>query len=371
MMLARMLLPLMLLAAGDSPAQERIDVNDMKREDLAPFVAQVKEKGLAPVPYLVKSFEKGDVVFLGETHWIRENCRLVADAVGPLYREAGVRRLATEFLRSRHNEKINAIVTAPEYDEAAVIALMRDGPWPIWGFREYEDIYEAVWKLNRSLPEDSEPLLILGLDSEWDQHALWFEIEDKMKSFQVRLDREKHMTKVLEEGAFAANRKTLVHVGAAHALVCHGERLATVLYRKYPDRIFQIHLHSNIAAGRSRSRLTRMIEAIHEMNGGAPVGFDVLGTSFGELRDRHVVGWRYLPNKCFSDFAQGYLVLAPLDGLHRVNWIEGFVTDAAFAKAERICVKCGWVKKGESKGAKELNAALAKRFAGKLISESK
>jgi len=371
MRFARFVLPFLLLAVCTASAAEGTDVNDMKKEGLAPFTAHLKEKGLAPVPYLVKSFEKGEVVFLGETHWVRENCRLVSDAVGPLYREAGVRRLATEFLRSRHNDKINAIVTAAEYDEAAVIALMRDGPWPIWGFREYEAIYKSIWKLNKSLPKGAEPFLLIGLDSEWSQYALWFETPDKMDQFKTRMAREKHMIKTLDEQAFAKNLKTLVHVGAAHALVCHGERLATVLYKKYPDRIFQIHLHSNVPAGRSRSRLTRMIEALHKLNGGTPVGFDVLGTPFAPLRDRNAIWWRFLPKGTFSDFAQGYIVLAPLDGLHQVTWIDGFVTAESFAHAEKVCVKYRWAEAGAAQNAEDLNAVLAGRFAGKLISESK
>jgi hypothetical protein len=357
------------LLVGEAEAP-RIDVATLTPEQIEARASWVKEHGEPPVDYLVGKFADHDVVFVGENHWIRENCRFVRDALEPLYREAGVRALATEFVYSRFADDLNRIVTAPEYDEAGVIAIFREGPWPIWGFREYEEIFRAVWEINRKLGDGEEPMRVIPLDGAWSQHALWFE-PDKRKQFEMRLARERHMTKTLDEQAFGKGVKTLVHCGSGHALTSQGERLAAVLWRKYGKRLFQLHLHAEIPGRGGKSRFSPTLETIFAKAGGQPIGFDVIGSPLDELVDPTAVWWRFMPEARFSGFAQGYVFLVPTEELHRVRWIEGFVTKEKFEEALAICRRCGWAPKEGCSTPEELDAALAKRFAGERISGSR
>lgn len=351
-------------AAGQS---DRVDVAGLGPTDLAPYVEELEKRGAAPVDYLVRKCKKYGVVMVGEVHAVRENCRFMADAIGPLYHKAGVRQLATEFLRSKNTGRVNTLVTAAKWDGAQAADIQRDGPWPTWGYQEYLDILKAVWQLNRALPADAERFRIAGLDSDWTQHQLWFEVKDRRKQFDIRMAREKNMVKVMEEAAFAPGRKTIVHVGYSHSILCHGLRLGTVLYKKYPDRMFQVALHQSVSAGRRKmSKLTKFLEAVLAAREGRPVGIDVLGSRFGNLYDDRAMWARARRDYRFSDMAQGYVFLAPLDRLHRVTWVKGFITPDTFKQARAVAERVGYVKRGTCPDAKTLDSKLAEWFDGRI-----
>jgi len=351
-------------AAGQS---DRVDVAGLDPADIAPYVEELEKCGAAPVDYLVRKCKKYDVVMVGEVHAVRENCRFVADAIEPLYHRAGVRQLATEFLRSKNTGRVNTLVTAAKWDDAQAVDIQRDGPWPTWGYREYLDILKAVWRLNQALPAGADRFRVAGLDSDWTQHQLWFEVKDRRKQFEIRMAREKNMVEVMEKAAFAPKRKTIVHVGYSHSILCHGLRLGTVLYKKYPDRMFQVALHQPVSAGRRKvSRLTKFLEAVLAAREGRPVGFDVLGSRFGNLYDDKAMWARARRDYRFSDMAQGYVFLAPLDGLHRVTWVKGFITPDTFEQARAVAERAGYVKRGTCPDAEALDCKLAEWFDGRI-----
>ena len=66
----------------------------------------------------------------------------------------------------------------------------------------------------------------------------------------------------------------------------------------------------------------------------------------------------------FGSFVQGYVFLAPLDRLHSVTWIDGFINDSNFKKAHAVAKKMRWISEGECETPKELDAKLAERFCG-------
>ena len=350
-----------------------IDVGKVSPEDRARLAGTLKEHGLAPVDYVVGTFRDHEVVLLGETHGVQETCRFVADLVEPLYRRAGVRQLASEFIRSRNTDRVNRLVTAPEFDEARAVAIQRDGPWPTWGYQEYLDILRAVWKLNRGLPAGAERFRVAGLDSDWDQYDLWFtHRQDPRKRFNIQLERESNMAHVVETEAFEKKRKTLVHVGWSHSILCHGVRLGTVLHKKYGERLFQVAMHrlDTVGRGRKPARITRFLEEIHRAAGGRPAGFDVVGSPLANLVDSETMWSRARKDARFGHFHQGYVILKPLAELHEVHWVKGFITDAMFEKALAVAEKARYVKPGTCKDAASLDRILAQRFRGQLKSES-
>ena len=331
-------------------------------EFTARCVEWLKEHGKPPVDYLVSKFDEHTCVLVGEVHEVRQNCAFVAESLPRLFDEAGVLTFATEFLRARNTEAMNRIVTAPEYDEVAVIALMRDGPWPTWGFQGYADIFRAVWKINAEKLDDGPPLRVLGLDSDWEQHHLWFDDVTPTERIEILLARERTMVAAIADGPLAADSKVLVHCGYAHSVTCHGERLGTVLKRRFGDRVFQVSLHHELRTPAGRSWLTRWLEELVASTGRDALGFDVAGSPFADLRDDEVGQWGLVPDAGLGDLAMGYVYLAPHDDLGRARWIPGFIDDSTFAPARDIVERLGFVEPGECRTAAELDARLQQRY---------
>ncbi len=340
-----------------------IQVRDIEKEGRQRLVDELKTNGKPPIEYVVGKLRKHDLVLLGETHKVHENCRFVADLIKPLY-EAGVRQLASEFFCTRSAERVEKLVTAETFDDRLVTDLLRDHPWPTWGYQEYGDILKSVWRLNRDLPKDAEKFRVICLDSDWDQHDLWFGKGGPKAHFESTMRREKHMASLLEQEALVPGRKTLVHIGFAHTVTCHGMRLGTVLFEKYGSRIFQVCLHQEHPSQQGRAPLTTFLETVVAESGRDSVEFDVLGSPFASLAEEKTMYWRMKSDAGFASFAQGYVFLAPLDELHSVTWIDGFINESNFKKARAVAKKMRWIGEGECQTPKELDATLAERFCG-------
>jgi len=131
--------------------------------------------------------------------------------------------------------------------------------------------------------------------------------------------------------------------------------------------MFQVALHQSVPAGRRKvSRLTKFLETVLAARDCRPVGFDVMGTLFGNLHDDKALWARARPGYRFSDMAQGYIFLAPLDGLHRVTWVKGFITPDTFKKALPVAERVGYVKRGTCPDAETLDRKLAEWFDGRV-----
>lgn len=270
----------------------------------------------------------------------------------------------SEFSRESHNEQLEALVTSESFDDELAIELFRDGPWPTWGFREYVDILRAAWSLNQSLPDDAEPFLVIGMDSDWDQYTLWFESPDPQKSFEIRMNREKTMINAVKTHALEAGEKALVHVGFDHSVTCHGERLATVLTREYGSRIFQVVLHCVHHEANDKVVLNDFLdELLAEASGGEPVGFDILGSPLAGVYDRNTIYYMAARQNGLGAFVQGYVFLNPIDDLHKCSWIDGFITDEHLDEAIAVARKLRWIGDDEEiTTAEALNALAAERY---------
>lgn len=322
----------------------------------------VAERGQNAVDYVVGLFAAHDLVIVGEIHEVADNCRFVADLVDDVYHRAGVRVLASEFVRRSQSEAMQTVVTAEEWDAVAAIDIMRHGANSIWGYREYLDIYQAVWKLNQSLPDGAEPMRLVGLDSEWDQLALLEETSES-KRFKVRLEREQCMIASAEDALAAKGTKILAHVGYAHSVTGHGERFATVLKRRHGDRIFQVALHHNFPGPGDVSPFTQMMEGILSV-GAAPLGITISGTPLAQLRRDDCMYFRMLGRDASLDeAAEGYVLLKPVAQLRPVTWIDGFIVDEQFERARELARRMRRLGPDEPcDDAAALNAILRRRL---------
>ena len=321
--------------------------------------------GEDPVAYTVSLFEDADVVLLGETHEVADTCEFVASLLGPLRRDAGVRVIAMESLRSSLNRRIRAVVTDAEWDDEAAIDLFREGPWPTWGYREYVDILKAAWEVNRALPDGADPLIVVGIDDDWRQIDLLR--AERADRFDMVRAREANMVETVEAEAFGAGRKALVHVGFAHAAFAGGERLGQALRDAHGQRVTNIVVHHSVRGPDGPSRLTKTLVAAFAARGdGGPVAFRVRGSPFDDLRDPESMYGRFLgPDVNLGSFIEHYAFLTPLDEERPVTWIPGFIREDRLEEAIEIGERTRWIEPGTVTTVEEANRAFAGRFEGR------
>lgn len=344
------------LLAGSAVAQESPD------EEMVRLREYVARSARPACEYVADLFVDHDVVIIGEIHEVADNEEFIADLLVDLARRTAVRRYATEFVPRRLSAEANALVQAPQWDEAAAIDLMRRGPNPLWGYREYLAILEAIWRSNADRPPGAAPMLIVGLDSDWKQLAL-LEEPDQAKNFRTRLERERCMVEGLETAIQEPGAKVLAHVGYAHSITKHGERFATVLKRRYGERIFQVALHHNFPGPGETSPFTGLLEEVLAGQRG-PAGVTVKGSPLADLRRDDCMYFTMLGSgRSLDEAAEGYLYLAPVRDLRPVSWIDGFITDETFEQARAIALK---MKRLDAQqpcpDAAALNAAMKQHF---------
>ena len=362
--------------AGTMPAAAAgVDVAQLTKADEARLVSHVKQNGKAPVEYVVEAFKSHDIVILGESHGCRDKLEFLGRLIPAAYRRAGVRCLATEFLRSRNNLRANRIVTADTYDQAAVMDLYRDFGW-VWGYREYMDIFKAVWELNRSLPAGAEKFRIVGLDMEQDPIDALPGSKNRDEVIKALQRRDDLMARTFVREVGKTGTKVLVHTGLHHAftryrqpVVRNGKlvalvdpRLGCLLAQTYGRKIFQIRLHQwSYAAddargmGRPRQVLGGLLERVMAANGNSPVGFDVQGSPFERLRDGKSYYYAFQPAVVFADLGQGYIFHKPVRQLRRCRWADGFINESNYDKARRMASFRGWIKPDQCKTPQELD----------------
>ena len=329
------------LFCSPAPADEFVHVDRAEAVDIEPYVTALKESGLPAVDYVASKLKAHDIVMLGEKHGVRENCEFVAELIGPVYEKAGVRHFVTEFVPTRETQRANQLVNAPTFDRDLAIDIMRNHAWPTWGYEEYLLILKGVWELNASLPDAAEPMHIIGMDSDWSQHDLFFRYTDKATSMKLMMDREAHMVDVIRKQVLEPGHKALAHMGYAHSITSQGVRLGTVLHESYGDRIFQVCLHHAFFSQGGPASVTQLIERVVAESGRAPVGFDVLDTIFAPLRDPRNMAYSFGGERGLDELAQGYVLIRPIKDLQPVHWIDGFIYEGNYQQAIDVAGKMG------------------------------
>jgi hypothetical protein len=122
-----------------------------------------------PIEYVVKKFEKHDLVFIGEGHYVKHDPEFVQRLIPAVYAK-GVHNLGIEFACHGDQKLIDQLLTAPTYDEALARRVMFR-QYVLWGYKEYLDLFRAAWKLNSSLGAGKPRFRIVGLNAraDWSQ----------------------------------------------------------------------------------------------------------------------------------------------------------------------------------------------------------
>ncbi|NOT30233.1 MAG: hypothetical protein HOP15_07285 [Planctomycetes bacterium] len=335
---ARLVVASIVILAGVSGAQERPSVPAKS----SPLAAFLRDHARPPQDYLVGEFADHDVVFVGERHWVRQDVEFVQSLIPKLH-AAGVHLLAIEFARHDDQAALDALVTAPKYDEVAARDIFFRAN-TTWGYVEYIDLCRRAWELNHALPEGAPRFRILGLNYSPDWSHLRAGMTDAdWKLVWNRGSSDEYMGSVILSEIVEKGEKALVYCGRNHAFTRYRQpetdetnsrmlrwmkRAGNIVYEKIQARACTILLHAPVTARNRKSVKVAQggLDAAFAEIGNPAKGFDLVDTPAGALEEQRAyygVGYEHFR---MQDWCDGYVFIAPLDRLAGVCVDPLFVT---------------------------------------------
>jgi hypothetical protein len=330
----------------------------------ASLVAELKANGKPPADYVVGKFETADVVLLGEDHAIKQNLAFVRSLI-PLLYKAGVTNLVMEFGAEEDQAKLDALITAPVFDEAVAKQLMFHYN-TMWSWLDYREIYKAAWEFNRHLAPGSKPFRILNMSYVFDWSGfVGVRTPAAMQKVFPRGAIDEFRANLIEREILDRHQKALVLTGTPHALTrfAKGEpnpeadgfcvhttnMLGNRLQRDYPGRVTNIMFHQLLGnlPQQSPSWVAPAhgeIERLTSTNGNAPVGFDLRNSRIGTLK----LGTAYSicgPDLPLGEFFDGYIFLVPISQLTAATPDESFINQTNLKVALEQFPDPDWSKK--------------------------
>ncbi|WP_161965989.1 ChaN family lipoprotein [Steroidobacter cummioxidans] len=318
------------------------------------LAAYLKSHGATPEQYITGKFARYDVVLLGEDHRVKHNL-LLAHRLIPLLYKAGVYNFGMEFGASEDQAALDALVTGERYDEAVARRLMFNYNVG-WAFKEYMDIYRVAWQLNRSLPAGARKFRILNLSYKFDWDGFnGVPTADNMERVFPKGDTERFRVELIRREVLAKQDKILILTGTGHAYTRYAlpvndylsegfyrledRSMGNLLYRLAPGKVFNILLHRPFYSqtggpGDLVQPAGGALEQVMARRSNAPVGFDLVGTPLGELRDDSYFAIGY-PDFRLRDLADGYVFVKPFRAAEGCTIDEAFLTDANWPEAQR------------------------------------
>ena len=103
-----------------------ISSNQVSQKDYPYIVRWVDEHAKSAQDYVVRLFDKHQIVIFGEEHNVKEHKDFVINLIPRLYHEAGVRCIGWEFSWYSQNEQLVELINAQTYDDNAVLQLARE-----------------------------------------------------------------------------------------------------------------------------------------------------------------------------------------------------------------------------------------------------
>jgi len=173
---------------------------------------------LTPEDYILSKFKDHDIIFVGETHYIKHDPELIQKLI-PLLYQKGVFTLGSEFGRREDQPLIDSLLNSMTYDES-LARLITFNQFVFWGYKEYVDIYKAAWQLNQTLPAGKRKFRILGLNDSPD----WSIVKnpedlnsDEIKRKVWRGGGEHLWAQTILDSVVAKGEKALIYSGMHHA----------------------------------------------------------------------------------------------------------------------------------------------------------
>jgi hypothetical protein len=309
--------------------------------------------------YVLSCFATHDIVLLGEFYKIRQNVELVNTLIPRLY-AAGVRNLGIEYALSEDQAQIDALVTAPKWDEAKARAITLD--WLVsWGYQEYIDLYKTAWQVNSGRPAGAKPFRVVGLNvrQNWEFLINESDASDPQTVAKIHANGvpDVHIAEVIEKEFVARGEKALVYCGTQHVFtryvnadyaknaadmkLADTRRAGNIVFAKIGAKAFSISLHAPWPDRNQKTGLAYPAEgAIDALIDLLPpdrrnAGWNTAGTPLGALPVRSGSYSNGKTDMTLADVFDGYVIQGPMAEYTTVTAIPDFVLPQNAERAAR------------------------------------
>lgn len=337
--------------SAQKTAQEKKPLLALDKKLKEELLTYLKKNHKSPEEYVLSKFQDHDIVFIGEYHRIKHDVELIHRLI-PLLYKAGVYNLGIEFGVYHHQDKVDKLINGETYNLNAAREIMFHFS-SLWGYKEYMDIYKAAWELNHNLPQEAPRFRVVNLNARQDWSIIKTpedETPENMKKVWFEGGSDEVMANTIIKEFVEKKQKALIFSGSHHAftqylqpIVREGKvlrysegRTGTRIYKKLKDRVFNINLHAPWAGKNWEGELypvDGVIDALLYDSDLKPVGFDVVGTPFGELGSKdsyYSQGYEPFKLKVFCD---GYIYTKPISQYQGVMTDEKFINEKNFKEA--------------------------------------
>lgn len=306
----------------------------------------IKTNANSPEDYIIKKFKTYDVILLGERHMVKQNLKFIQSIIPILYKN-GIYTIGMEFGAFENQNKLDSLLVAEKYNQKLAESMMFDYN-VTWAYQEYIDVAKATWEFNSKLPKNVKPFRILNLS--YIYH--WEKFDGNrnpasMKEVFHKGTPDYFRANVIEKVIIQNNEKILALVGTPHAYTKYGSPyflfnsnnfcdfdynwLGNRLYKKYPDKVFNIILHQPFTKKidenyRLISPIDGQIEEYMLLNDNKSIGFDLINTPIGKLRDYSINSLCY-DNFTLDQLFDGYIFFQPINELESCTYIPDFVNE--------------------------------------------
>lgn len=293
--------------------------------------AYVLKEAEPAADYLIRQFDKRDIVLLGEDHGVRENLEFVKYLIPRLYR-TGVMNLGMEFGAYEDQKELDDLIFGPRYreEEARRLQFHYNVSWP---FLEYQELYRAAHEFNLTLDEGCRKFRILNLSYcyQW-QHFHDCRLPSVAEKVFDKGPVEAFRADVIRREIMDKGEKILVLTGTIHAFTRYkyavyddlspgfcryiDRDLGHLLYERYKDRAACILLHQ--VFGKNNGSYTTPADGLLEeilSECGRNIGVDISSSVLGELPDHSNYSEGYSDFR-LKDLCDGYIFMKPAGQLH-------------------------------------------------------
>lgn len=326
--------------------KDRVEVNSLDDRALDEISTWLDGNWQDPAPYLVHFAAQHRVTIVGEVHGKKPFLEFLNRSIPELYHTAGVRVIALECCRRDQDALLRKLVTADEFDEALLLNIARGHPWHAWGYEEHWRVLESVWKLNQSLPHTSKPMHVVGIFPSIDLISFRMLKEGHVLRLFRLLDdlpllfmHDAFYARCVERQAFDLQRRTLVWVGASHAIQCQSSqktrndqsrchfRMGAMLCGRYGRQVGSVFLHNDYKF----KNIAGLLERCSVVQETKQIGFTITDSPLGLVCDNAWPETKYgrveLPLKAFFT---GYIVVAPLEEVVPCAWWKSYINRRMF-----------------------------------------
>jgi hypothetical protein len=278
----------------------------------------LKEVLKNPIDFIKEVFKTKDIVFLAEDHAVKDNLDFFIKLIPHLH-EIGVDCIGMEFGANEDQDVLDRLVTGNKYSYNLARQLMFHYN-VIWPYKEYTNVYKAVFDLNQRVSSTEKKMRIINLSYiyDWSEYTLPDTPEKRRKVFHKGYI-EDFRYNVLKKEVIDTNKKILILTGTIHALTRYKYKkqesrfFGQIVYDNYPDKTFTICLHEFFRDNNNKSYqlangyLENVCKTYED-----GCGFDLSSSDFGNIKmeGKYLEGYKEV---LLKDVFDGYIFLNELN----------------------------------------------------------